>query len=200
MIFPFHQFLFHVQLKHELQFFHLLKYQEETDNNYNLEATPAEGTTYRLAKMDKTYYPSIICGNEEAYRNGCEPFYTNSSHVPVGYSSDIFEVLKLQDPLQKLYTGGTVLHGFIGERIDDPEMVKKVVKKICEQFHLPYFTITPTFSVCPQCGYVAGEHKACPKCSHECEIYSRVVGYLRPVKQWNKGKKQEFVERVTYKL
>ena len=176
----------------------LVQFQEETGNNYNLEATPGEGTTYRLAKADKESFPQIVCGNEEDYKAGGEPYYTNSSHLPVGYSEDIFEVLDHQDGLQTLYTGGTVLHGFVGERIDNPEGLKGLIKIICEKYKLPYFTITPTFSVCPSCGYQAGEHHQCPTCDSECEVYSRVVGYLRPVQQWNDGKKQEFGDRKTY--
>lgn len=178
----------------------LLKFQEETGNIYNLEATPAEGCSYRLAKKDKASYPAIICANEAEYTQGHEPFYTNSTHLPVGYSDDIFEVLELQDGLQTKYTGGTVLHGFVGEKIHNIEGLKQLVKIICQKFRLPYFTITPTFSVCPNCGYRAGEHLLCDKCQAGCEIYSRVVGYLRPVQQWNKGKKEEFKERQTYKI
>ncbi len=178
----------------------LIKFQEETGNIYNLEATPAEGTSYRLAKRDKGKWPEIICANEDEYKNGHEPFYTNSTHLPVNYSEDIFEVLEHQDKLQTKYTGGTVLHGFVGEKIYNVEGMKQLIKIICEKFKLPYFTITPTFSVCPGCGYRAGEHQLCDQCHCECEVYSRVVGYLRPVQQWNKGKKEEFKERVTYKL
>ena len=178
----------------------LLNYQKETGNNYNLEATPAEGVSYRLAKKDKKKFPKIICANEEEVRQGREPFYTNSTHLPVNYSDDIFEVLDLQDDLQTRYTGGTVLHGFVGEKIFNVTGLKSLVKVICERYRLPYFTITPTFSVCPGCGYVAGEHPVCPRCQSECEVYSRVVGYLRPVQQWNKGKKEEFKKRKTYKL
>jgi ribonucleoside-triphosphate reductase len=178
----------------------LLRFQEETGNIYNLEATPAEGCSYRLAKKDKSRYPQIICANEEEYQQGHEPFYTNSTHLPVGYSDDIFEVLELQDHLQTRYTGGTVLHGFIGERIHNVEGLKQLVKIICQKFRLPYFTITPTFSICANCGYRAGEHPVCDRCQADCEVYSRVVGYLRPVQQWNKGKKEEFRKRVTYKI
>lgn len=178
----------------------LLQYQEETGNIYNLEATPAEGVTYRFAKMDKALDKNIICANEEQYQQGHEPFYTNSTHLPVDYSQDIFEVLDHQDPLQTRYTGGTVLHGFVGEKIENIAGVKQLVRIICQKYRLPYFTITPTFSVCPGCGYIPGEHKICLKCKSECEVYSRVVGYLRPVRQWNKGKKEEFEERVTYKI
>ncbi|MBN1445224.1 MAG: ribonucleoside triphosphate reductase [Candidatus Omnitrophica bacterium] len=178
----------------------LVEFQEETGNNYNLEATPAEGTSYRLAKSDKMKYPDIICANEEDYRKGAEPFYTNSSQLPVNYTEDVFESLELQDELQTLYTGGTVIHLFTGERVDTNEGVKKLVKVICEKFKLPYFTITPTFSVCPEHGYIKGEVYRCDRCSRETEVYSRIVGYLRPVNQWNKGKAAEFRIRKTYVL
>jgi len=174
----------------------ITKYQEETGNLYNLEATPAESTAYRLAKLDKKKYPDIItCGDKE-------PYYTNSTQLPVNYTDDIFEALKLQDELQAKYTGGTVLHGFIGEKIPDGETVKRLVKKVFESFRLPYFTITPTFSICPTHGYIAGEHFTCPKCTIEqpCEVYSRIVGYLRPIQQWNKGKQEEFKDRKTFKI
>ena len=178
----------------------LVKFQEETGNNYNLEATPAEGVSYRMARRDKQEFSDILCGNEEEYKQGKDPFYTNSTHLPVNYSDDVFEVLDIQDGLQAKYTGGTVLHIFVGERIKDSEALKQFVKTVCHKYHLPYFTISPTFSVCPSCGYVAGEHALCPKCEDECEVYSRVVGYLRPVQQWNKGKKQEFCTRKTYNV
>ena len=145
----------------------LLEYQQQTGNNYNLEATPAEGTSYRLALKDRLSEKDIICANSEACKNGAEPYYTNSTQLPVGYTEDIFEALDLQDSLQTKYTGGTVMHLFIGEKIDDSSSVKKLVKKVCENYHLPYFTITPTFSVCPVHGYIAGEHKYCPKCDDE---------------------------------
>lgn len=177
----------------------LIEIQEETGNIYNLEATPAEGVSYRLAKLDKEKFPSIIVANNGACKDGKgEPFYTNSTHLPVNYSDDIFEVLDIQDELQTRYTGGTVLHGFVGEKINDIEGLKQLIKTICHKYRLPYFTITPTFSVCPNCGYLHGEHKYCTKCESECEIYSRVVGYLRPVQQWNNGKQAEFTQRKTY--
>nr|CBH37388.1 putative anaerobic ribonucleoside-triphosphate reductase [uncultured archaeon] len=176
----------------------LLQFQEETGNNYNLEATPAEGTSYRLAKIDKEKNPEIICANEEEYKAGAEPFYTNSTQLPVNYTDDVFEALDLQDGIQTRYTGGTVLHIFAGERVADPDTIKGLIRKICESYHLPYFTFTPTFSVCPSHGYVAGEHYTCPECGAETEVYSRVVGYLRPVKQWNKGKREEFRNRKTF--
>ena len=175
----------------------LIKYQEETGNMYNLEATPGEGTSYRQARSDKEKYPDIITAGTEKV-----PYYTNSSHLPVGYTDDVFEALKLQDELQKKYTGGTVLHLFLGERISDPQMAKNLVKKAFEKFHLPYITLTPTFSICPTHGYLSGEHFECPQCTVEqpCEVYSRVVGYIRPVQQWNNGKKQEYEERKEYKI
>ena len=174
----------------------LIKYQESTDNMYNLEASPSEGTSYRLARIDKRQFPDIITAG-----NG-DPYYTNSTQLPVDYTDDLFEAIKKQDDLQTRYTGGTVLHGFIGERISDLETVKKLVKKVFSKFHLPYFTITPTFSVCPTHGYLSGEHYTCPKCTIEqpCEVYSRIVGYLRPVHQWNKGKQQEFKDRLEFKI
>jgi len=177
----------------------LIQYQEETSNNYNLEATPAEGTSYRLAKIDKEKYPDIICANEPQWKEGAEPFYTNSTQLPVNYTDDVFEALDLQDELQTKYTGGTVMHLFVGERISDSSVVKALVKRICEQYKLPYFTITPTFSICPNHGYLSGEHHQCPECGAEAEVYSRVVGYLRPIKQWNHGKKEEFRMRKTFK-
>ena len=173
----------------------LVRFQEETGNNYNLEATPAEGTTYRLASIDKEKYPDIIVANE-----GDSPFYTNSTHLPVNYSDDIFETLDLQDKIQTKYTGGTVLHLYAGERITDTSSIKNLVNKICNNYKLPYFTFTPTFSVCKIHGYIDGEHFTCPHCNSECEVYSRVVGYLRPVQQWNEGKKAEFDLRKTFKM
>ncbi|MCK4251525.1 ribonucleoside triphosphate reductase [candidate division WOR-3 bacterium] len=178
----------------------LIQFQKETGNNYNLEATPAEGTAYRLAKEDKDKYPETICANEEEYKKGAAPFYTNSTQLPVNFTDDIFEALELQDEIQTKYTGGVVLHIFAGERINDYNIIKVLVRKICENYHLPYFTFTPTFSVCPTHGYLSGEHNECPKCGAQSEIYSRVVGYLRPVKQWNKGKKSEFKLRKTFKV
>jgi ribonucleoside-triphosphate reductase len=146
----------------------LMDYQNETNQLFNLEATPAEGTSYRFARLDKKKFPDIIVANERAYKESqAEPYYTNSSHLPVGYTSDIFEALKLQDDLQTRYTGGTVLHGFIGEKLPSVEATKALVKKIAENFRLPYFTITPTFSICPKHGYIAGEHEYCPRCDEE---------------------------------
>ncbi|NLE65470.1 MAG: ribonucleoside triphosphate reductase [Elusimicrobia bacterium] len=178
----------------------LIKFQQETGNNYNLEATPAEGVSYRLARMDKEKHPDLKrdCPQEAA---GGDPFYSNSTHLPVFHTDDIFEVFDHQDSLQTRYTGGTVIHVFVGERVQSTEAVKNFVRTVCTKYSLPYFTLSPTFSVCPTCGYVAGEHENCPKCNeHECEVYSRIVGYLRPVAQWNKGKKAEFGLRKTYSV
>ena len=170
----------------------LVKFQKETGSLYNLEATPAEGASYRLARIDKEQFPDIITANPDG-----EPFYTNSTHLPVGHTDDIFELLDHQDGLQVLYTGGTVVHIFMGEKIS-PKGAKNLIRMICQKYRLPYITITPTFSICPQCGYFAGEHKECPKCGSSCEVYSRVVGYIRPVNQWNPGKQTEFSLRETY--
>ena len=177
----------------------LVVFQEDTGNNYNLEATPAEGVSYRLAKMDTEKYPDIVTAICNSERKG-EPFYTNSTQLPVNFTNDMFELLDLQDNVQAKYTGGTVIHLFLGERLKDTKALKKLIKKICTNYKLPYFSITPTFSVCPTCGYVDGEQHACNKCGESCEVYSRVVGYLRPVKQWNKGKKAEFSARKTLEV
>jgi anaerobic ribonucleoside-triphosphate reductase len=180
------------------------RYQEETGNMYNLEATPGEGSTYRFAKKDKETFPEIIVANEEAVRGRAKPFYTNSTHLPVSHTDDLFGALKLQDALQVKYTGGTVFHAFIGERLKG-EQVKRLVRKITESFHLPYFTITPTFSICPTHKYIAGDHEYCPKCETEgeqtkCERWSRSVGYLRPLQDWNEGKQSEWNEREMFKV
>ena len=156
----------------------LVEFQQATGQNYNLEATPAEGTSYRLARNDKEKYPDILCANEEAYGNDAEPFYTNSTQLPVDYTDDIFEALELQDELQTMYTGGTVVHLFVGEQIENPQSVKKLVRKICENFRMPYFTITPTFSVCSEHGYISGEHQLCPKCELLPQVYPKTsAGY-----------------------
>jgi len=181
----------------------IISYQEETGNLYNLEATPAEGTSYRLARMDREKHPKIIFANDEAVKKGLgEPYYTNSSQLPVHFTEDIFEALDLQNDLQTKYTGGTVLHGFLGERLWDIETTKKLVKKIATSYSLPYFTLSPTFSICPVHGYLPGEHEVCPKCviEQKTEVYSRVVGYIRPVEQWNKGKQAEFGDRKEFKI
>jgi ribonucleoside-triphosphate reductase len=169
-------------------------FQEETGNNYNLEATPAEGTSYRLALLDQKRFPDSMFANGRG-NAVVDPYYTNSTHLPVHYTDDVFEILELQDALQTKYTGGTVIHFFLGERIHDANVVKSLVKKICSTYHLPYFTITPTFSVCRTHGYLHGEVSLCPQCGASCEIYSRIVGYLRPVEQWNNGKKAEYSDR-----
>ena len=174
--------------------------QEETGDIYNLEATPAEGTSYRLAIIDKKKFPGIICANEEAYEKGGEPFYTNSTQLPVNYTDDIFETLTHQDELQTKYTGGTVMHIYLGEKISDPEAVKRLIKKIVKGFRLPYLTLSPTFSVCPSHGYLTGMQERCSICDQETEVYSRVVGYLRPIKQWNNGKQAEFGMRRYFKV
>lgn len=162
----------------------IVEFQKETGNNYNLEATPGEGTSYRLAKLDNEKYP----------------YYTNSTQLPVNYTDDIFEVLEHQDDLQTKYTGGTVVHIYAGERIQNIETMKNLVKKVCTNYHLPYFTFSPTFSTCPNHGYLSGEHFTCPECGADCEVYSRVVGYIRPVQQWNKGKQKEFADRKEFKI
>ena len=154
-----------------------------------------------MAKIDRERYPKIIVANiKDIEERGAEPYYTNSTQLPVDYTDDIFEALDLQDELQTKYTGGTVLHIFVGERITNSNVVKKLVQRICENYHLPYFTITPTFSICPTHGYLKGEHHTCPHCGSQCEVYSRVVGYLRPVRQWNRGKQEEFKRRKTFKI
>jgi anaerobic ribonucleoside-triphosphate reductase len=187
----------------------ILEFQNETDNIFNLEATPGEGTSYRLARLDKKHYPDLRTYNQEIYTQNrgrdVEPYYTNSTQLPVGFTTDVFEALDLQDSLQTKYTGGTVLHIFLGEEAPSPTATRNLVRKVAENYALPYYTITPTFSVCPDHGYIAGEHQFCPSCqaaqkTTECEIYSRVVGYIRPVNQWNKGKQQEFRDRTTFDL
>jgi len=173
----------------------MIKFQEETGNLFNLEATPGEGTSYRQARTDREKFPDIItAGTKEV------PFYTNSSQLPVGFTDDVFEALTLQNDLQTKYTGGTVLHIFLGEKITDAKMAKNLVKKIFEKYSLPYITLTPTFSICPTHGYLSGEHFECPQCAikQPCEVYSRVVGYIRPVQQWHKGKQQEYGERKEF--
>ncbi len=178
----------------------IARMQEETGDIFNLEATPAEGTSYRLAMKDKERYPDLVCANEPDFRNGEDPYYTNSTQLPVNYTDDIFETLSLQDNLQAKYTGGTVLHIFLGEQVTDVEAVKSLIRKVSAGYHLPYFTLTPTFSVCPAHGYIKGKQDECPQCGAETEVYSRVVGYLRPVKQWNNGKQAEFGKRKTFRV
>jgi len=176
----------------------LVAYQQEGGALYNLEATPGESTTYRFARADSQRYPDIRVANESAVADGAEPYYTNSTHLPVNYTDDLFEALDLQDELQTKYTGGTVVHLFLGERINDPTMVRRLIHRVAHTYRLPYFSLTPSFSVCPTHGYLAGEHPTCPHCGAESEVYSRVVGYLRPVSQWNAGKQAEWDERKVY--
>ena len=178
----------------------LTELQQSTGHAYNLEATPAESTSYRLAMMDKEELEGACCANEDAWKKGAEPFYTNSSQLPVDYSEDIFEVLDHQDDFQSRYTGGTVQHVFVGEAISDPTVIKHFVKQVFQQYRLPYISVTPTFSVCPEHGFIAGEYPHCPTCGLPTEVYSRVVGYLRPVGQWNAGKQAEFERRSSFML
>lgn len=174
----------------------LVKYQEEYGDLYNLEATPAESTSYRLAKHDKERYPDIITASE----NGKTPYYTNSSHLPVGFTDDIFSALDVQDRLQTLYTSGTVFHAFLGEKLPNWKSAANLVRKIAENYRLPYYTMSPTYSVCNEHGYIAGEHFVCPKCGQKTEVYSRITGYYRPVQNWNDGKLEEYKERKTYNI
>jgi len=178
----------------------LSEVQEETGDIFNLEATPAEGTSYRLAMLDKKVFPKIITANDDPLQNGAAPYYTNSTQLPVNYTDDLFETLNLQDQLQTKYTGGTVLHIFLGEKVSDTKAIKNLIRKVASNYQLPYFTLTPTFSVCPSHGYLNGKQEACPTCSSETEIYSRVVGYLRPLKQWNTGKQAEFSLRKIFEM
>ena len=171
----------------------LSDYQEMYGDLYNLEATPAESTTYRFAKHDKEQFPDIITANE----NGT-PYYTNSSHLPVGYTEDIFSALDIQDNLQTLYTSGTVFHAFLGEKLPDWKACANLVRKVAENYRLPYYTMSPTYSVCADHGYIKGEVSVCPECGRKTEIYSRITGYYRPVQNWNDGKTQEFKDRQTY--
>ena len=171
----------------------LVEFQEETGNLYNLEASPAESAMHRFAKEDIKRYPSIIyAGTKEA------PYYTNSSQLPVGYTEDPFEALDLQEELQTMYTGGTVLHIYTNEQVSSTEICKKIIKNTLENYRVPYITITPTFSICPDHGYISGEHFTCPKCSKTTEVWTRVMGYHRPVSQFNKGKKSEYADRVCF--
>ena len=174
----------------------LSDYQEEYGDLYNLEATPAESTTYRLAKHDVEQFPDIITAAE---KNGT-PYYTNSSHLPVGYTDDVFEALDIQDELQTLYTSGTVFHTFLGEKLPDWKSAASLVRKIAENYKLPYYTMSPTYSICKNHGYLSGEQFKCPYCGEEAEVYSRITGYYRPVKNWNDGKTQEFKERKVYDI
>ena len=173
----------------------LSDYQEEYEDLYNLEATPAESTAYRLAKHDKAQYPDIITANE----NGT-PYYTNSSHLPVGYTEDVFTALDIQDKLQTLYTSGTVFHTFLGEKLPNWQSAAALVRKIAENYELPYYTLSPTYSVCTEHGYLNGEQKVCPICGKTTEVYSRITGYYRPVQNWNDGKSQEYADRKAYQI
>jgi len=170
----------------------MVEFQEETGQMFNLEATPGEGTSYRLAMLDKEMYPNIITAGTK------EPYYTNSTQLPVNFTDDIFDALDLQDDLQTKYTGGTVFHGFIGERIEDAETCKKLINTVFKNYSLPYFSITPTFSICDTHKYLPGEQPVCPYCGKDTEVWSRVVGYYRPVQNWNKGKKEEFKQRKPF--
>ncbi len=173
----------------------LSDYQEMYGDLYNLEATPAESTSYRLAKHDRKHYPDIICASDAE-----TPYYTNSSHLPVGYTDDIFTALDIQDELQTLYTSGTVFHAFLGEKLPDWKAAANIIRKIAENYRLPYYTLSPTYSVCREHGYISGEQFTCPICGAETEVYSRITGYYRPVKNWNDGKSQEYKERKTYNI
>ncbi|MBO5784430.1 MAG: ribonucleoside triphosphate reductase, partial [Clostridia bacterium] len=170
----------------------LSDYQEKYGDLYNLEATPAESTTYRLAKHDIARYPDIITAPGET------PYYTNSSHLPVGYTEDIFSALDIQDELQTLYTSGTVFHAFLGEKLPSWKSAANLVRKIAENYKLPYYTMSPTYSVCKDHGYLAGEHFTCPECGNNAEVYSRITGYYRPVQNWNDGKTEEYKQRKLY--
>jgi ribonucleoside-triphosphate reductase len=169
--------------------------QEETGQSYNLEATPAEGTAYRLARKDKAQYPKIVTAGTQDV-----PYYTNSSQLPVGYTDDIFEMMDCQDELQSLYTGGTVQHLYLGQRIEDINVCKSIIQKTFSLYKMPYISITPTFSICQEHGYIGGEYFECPTCGSETEVWSRVVGYLRPVQNYNQGKKLEYTERKKFVL
>ena len=173
----------------------LSDYQEQYGDLYNLEATPAESTSYRFAKHDKEQFPDIITANE----NGT-PYYTNSSHLPVGFTEDIFDALDIQDDLQTLYTSGTVFHAFLGEKLPDWKAAASLVKKIADNYKLPYYTLSPTYSICKEHGYLAGEQFTCPHCGGKTEVYSRITGYYRPVQNWNDGKTQEFKDRKVYDI
>ncbi|MFV0362763.1 MAG: ribonucleoside triphosphate reductase [Suipraeoptans sp.] len=174
----------------------LSNYQEEYGDLYNLEATPAESTTYRFAKHDKVRYPEIITAGE----GDEDPYYTNSSHLPVGYTDDVFEALDVQDELQTLYTSGTVFHAFLGEKLPSWKSAATFVRKIAENYKLPYYTMSPTYSICKNHGYIPGEVYTCPDCHEPTEVYSRITGYYRPIQNWNEGKKHEFNDRKEYSL
>ncbi len=185
---------FAIEIMHYLREL-LADIQEETGHVFNLEASPAEGAPYRLAQLDRKRFPDIICAGAPE-----TPYYTNSTQLPVAYTEDIFEVLEHQDELQSLYTGGTVLHLYLGERIEDPQMARRLIQRIFQQYKLPYLSLTPTFSICPEHGYLSGEHFSCPTCNTGTEVWSRVTGYLRPVANYNNGKRQEYGDRKKYRL
>ena len=172
----------------------LSDYQEKYGDLYNLEATPAESTTFRFAKHDTEEFPKIIT----AEKNGGAPYYTNSTHLPVGYTDDIFDALEMEDDMQTMYTSGTVFHGFLGQELPDWRAASALVRKISENFRLPYYTLSPTYSVCVDHGYISGKHFECPYCGRDAEVYSRITGYYRPVRNWNDGKVSEFKNRRTY--
>jgi ribonucleoside-triphosphate reductase len=174
----------------------LSDYQEEYGDLYNLEASPAESCSYRLAKHDRKHFPDI----KTAGKVGDTPYYTNSSHLPVGYTEDVFEALDIQDELQSLYTSGTVFHAFLGEKLPDWQAAAKLVRTIAENYKLPYYTMSPTYSVCSTHGYLQGEHFTCPECGGRAEVYSRITGYYRPVQNWNEGKSQEYKNRRIYEI
>jgi ribonucleoside-triphosphate reductase len=174
----------------------LSDYQEEYGDLYNLEATPAESTSYRLAKHDRKRWPMIKTAGEK----GDTPYYTNSSHLPVGYTEDIFEALDVQDQLQTLYTSGTVFHAFLGEKLPDWKAAAKLVRTVAENYKLPYYTLSPTYSICKDHGYLTGEKFTCPECGQKAEVYSRITGYYRPVQNWNEGKAQEYKNRKLYDM
>ncbi len=173
----------------------LVEFQAETGQLFNLEATPAEGTSYRLARLDKEAYPLITTAGE-----GKGVYYTNSTQLPVNYTHDLFAALDLQNDLQILYTGGTVFHAFLGEQVDDIQAVRETLRTVFMQYEVPYFTLTPTFSICSEHGYLRGEQPDCPHCGQATEVWSRVVGFYRPVKNWNLGKQTEFGERKTFRV
>ena len=176
----------------------LAQFQDETGNIYNLEATPAESTSYRFALLDTAEYPDIIVANQEQFKQGADPYYTNSTHLPVNFTDDLYEALDQQDKLQTLYTGGTVFHVFTGEHRTSAQAAKNMIRKVTANFRLPYITLSPSFSICPSHGYIAGEHFKCPRCGASSEVYSRIVGYMRPVSQWNNGKRAEFDDRKLF--
>lgn len=172
--------------------------QERTGNLYNLEATPAEGASHRLARVDKKRFSAVRCANEDEWQKGASPYYTNSTQLPVYATDDVFSLMEHQEPLQELYTGGTVVHIFLGEAMPDPRGCASLISKVMNNYRVPYVSLTPTYSVCAADGYISGEHRRCPRCGGETEVYSRIVGYYRPVSQWNEGKKAEYTQRKMF--